>query len=169
MNQQQVFLPDESLPITGKVNQAFESLIAIISDDPAALERLHSELTLMAEKAAKKRAPRKVEMTFKQYREQCAREGKPMVTLEAEAFTYARSIGLPDPFVRLAWAEFKHVYEPTQKRYKDWPKAFANSIRNNWFKLWFFDNKTNSYALTSIGQQQTRFHQAQASQQRKTA
>lgn len=169
MTPEPLFLPDEALSLTGKVNQAYENLMTIIADDAASLERLYIELTNMAEKAAKKRKPRKVEMTFAQYRQQCEREGKPMISLESEAFTYARSIDLDLQFVRLAWEEFKHVYEPTKKRQKDWPKHFANCIRRNWFKLWYYDNRTNTYALTSIGQQQTRFHQAQAAQQRKTA
>ena len=46
-------------------------------------------------------------------------------------------------------------YTKEGKKYKDWEKTFANSVRQNWFKLWWL-NEANEYELTSQGRQADR-------------
>ena len=70
------------------------------------------------------------------------------------SFVYAEQIGLPRGFLRLHWLSFKLRYSGTSKKYTDWRRAFHNSVKGNWFKLWFL--KDDEYVLTTAGRQAER-------------
>lgn len=76
-------------------------------------------------------------------------------------FDYAKEIRLPVEYLDLQWREFKSRYSDGLKKYKDWRKVYRNSVRDNWFKLWFIDGQGN-YTLTTTGQQAKRLHKAAA-------
>jgi hypothetical protein len=69
-------------------------------------------------------------------------------------FAYADKIGLPHPFLALAWSEFEARHLESGKRYKDWRSAFRKCVRENWYRLWF--EKDGGYALTTAGIQAQR-------------
>lgn len=70
--------------------------------------------------------------------------------------SYGRKADIPDNWIALAWIEFRHRYsEGTSKgkRYADWAAVFLNALKNNWFKLWYYDKEQEKYLLTTIGVQ----------------
>jgi hypothetical protein len=84
--------------------------------------------------------------------------GEKALPEEDPIFEYAKSVGLPYDFLRLAWREFvaKHS-EPNAKRQKDWRAHFRNAVRGNWAKLWWVDE--SGYRLTTAGEQAKRAHE----------
>lgn len=78
--------------------------------------------------------------------------GKKLIPEDHSVFEYANRIGLPDQFLRMQWTFFKDRYSTKQKRYKDWPAVFKNSVEGNWFRLWYMD-ANGEYVLTTQGLQ----------------
>lgn len=59
--------------------------------------------------------------------------------------TWAAEAGITADMLQIAWVQFRERYTEGEKgkgkRYKDWPGHFANAVKANWFKLWFFSDK----------------------------
>lgn len=70
-------------------------------------------------------------------------------------FKYAEQVGLPAPFLKMAWLEMQARVSPG-KKYRDWRKAFLNYVRGNFLKLWFEDGET--WSLTVAGKQAWKAH-----------
>lgn len=104
-------------------------------------------------------APKKssTTITLKAYIEQCDAAGTDPIPADDPAFAYADKIGLPQSFLSLHWLEFKQRYTALDKRYKSWPAHFRNSLRDNYYKLWYIGSD-NGYSLTTAGQQAKRQH-----------
>lgn len=102
--------------------------------------------------------PKASPITLQAYIEQCATAGIDPIPEDDGAFAYADKIGLSRSFLTLHWAEFKERNcSPGAKRQKSWRQTFGNSVRSNWFKLWYIDSN-GGYALTTAGQQAKRQH-----------
>lgn len=86
----------------------------------------------------------------------CKAEGRKPIPEDDPVWTYAEQVGIPDEFIGLAWAEFKARRMDSGKRQRDYPQAFRNSVRGNWFRLWWTDGRT--YSLTTQGQQAQALH-----------
>lgn len=99
---------------------------------------------------------------------ECAAKGEKPIPEGDAALRYAASAGLPDEFVALHWAEFKARGLEGDRRYSSWRKAFANSLRGNWYRLWRV-NADSSVVLTTNGEQARRAHAALAKAQANTA
>lgn len=100
-------------------------------------------------------------ISFEEYLRRCKEENKLPIAEDHPVFAYAAEIKLPQKFLKLQWLEFKHRHlEPGSKKYKDWPKAFGNSVRGNWYKLWFADS--TGYSLTTTGIQAKNLHKEAA-------
>jgi hypothetical protein len=85
--------------------------------------------------------------------------GEKPIPPDDAVFAYADEVGIPHDFLRLAWLEFRHQHtQPNAKRYKDWRAHFRNSVRKNWGRLWWIDPASNTYQLTTVGQQAQRAH-----------
>lgn len=82
-------------------------------------------------------------------------------------FAYAQRVGLSEDFLRLQWVEFVGRYSERDKRYRDWPKVFYNSVRGNWFHLWTTDAQTGQFKLTTVGKQAAADAAARAAAKRK--
>ncbi|WP_311221359.1 MULTISPECIES: hypothetical protein [unclassified Acidovorax] len=54
---------------------------------------------------------------------------------------WAADAGITDEMLQVAWLAFRERYVDDAnnrgKRYKDWAATFANSVKDNWFGLWF--------------------------------
>jgi hypothetical protein len=97
----------------------------------------------------------KAAVSLKTWADQQKAAGESLIPEDDPVFAYAAEVGIPDEFMALAWAEFKHRYsQPDAKRYKDWRAVFRKAIRGNWLKLWLLDG--NAYRLTTVGQQAQR-------------
>lgn len=67
---------------------------------------------------------------------------------------YVDKVGIPREYLYLHWQKFRARYSGTSKRYVDWGRTIDNSVRDNWFKLWWFDG--DECALTTAGKQAER-------------
>lgn len=98
----------------------------------------------------KKRGPR-AGCTILQFLADCKDTGEQAIPQDHPVMVYAREAGIPDEFLRLHWIEFKERHTENKKTYKDWRAAFSNSVRGNWFKIWFIDGE--GCKLSTVGQQ----------------
>jgi phage replication O-like protein O len=97
-------------------------------------------------------------IALRAYLENCKKDGIKPIPEDDPVFKYASDTGIPDDFLRLQWLEFRDRFQAEgAKRYKSWPQAFRNSVRANWYKLWYA-TADGSYALTTAGQQAARLH-----------
>ncbi|KAF1003318.1 MAG: hypothetical protein GAK28_04757 [Luteibacter sp.] len=57
--------------------------------------------------------------------------------------TYCEDAGITDEMRQVAWLVFKdrHIVDPNSKvkpkKYVDWAAAFANSVKDRWYGLWY--------------------------------
>jgi len=93
-------------------------------------------------------------VTLKTWRQRIKAAGEKAIPPGDPVFEYADSIGLDPEMLSVQWHHFVQTYTEDRdaKLYIDWRKAFRNSVRNNWFKLWWIDNK-GAVAWTSRGLQ----------------
>ena len=71
-------------------------------------------------------------------------------------WAYAADVGIPEDFIELAWHEFKVRRGDATKRQRGlvgWRKAFRNSVRDNWFRLWFIPAGRRVAELSTVGKQ----------------
>jgi hypothetical protein len=74
---------------------------------------------------------------------------------------YCADAGITDEMLQIAWLMFKdrHLNSEKVKRYKDWPRVFANSVEGRWYGLWF-TNQEGAAEWSSTGLQQKRVWEA---------
>lgn len=83
-----------------------------------------------------RRAPSEA-LTLRQWLAQRNAAGEHAIAEDDPVYAYASSVGIGDDLVALQWAEFKARRGEGRKRQADWRATFRNSVRGNWFKLWF--------------------------------
>lgn len=90
-----------------------------------------------------KRSPRKpraasLEITLSEYLAICKTECKKPVPEDHPIRAYCKDAGITDEMRQIAWLVFKdrNQTNPKAKKYIDWPAAFANSIKDRWYRLW---------------------------------
>ena len=58
---------------------------------------------------------------------------------------WAADAGLTPDMLQIAWLQFRDRYTEGEKgkskRYRDWPAHFATAVKDNWFRLWYTDDK----------------------------
>lgn len=97
-------------------------------------------------------------IALRTYLENCRTQNVKPIPADDAVFTYAKEAGIPEEYLRLQWLEFRDRFQlPGAKRYKSWSQAFGNSVRGNWYKLWYA-TADGSYGLTTAGQQAARKH-----------
>lgn len=85
------------------------------------------------------------------------------ISADDPIFADSKKIGLPEDFIALCWAEFKHRHTEggnKSKKYKDWRAAFRNAVRDNWYGFWCLSSDGECF-LTSKGRFAQRFHGAE--------
>jgi len=87
----------------------------------------------------------------------CRSRAEKPVPEDDPVFEYAEKSGIPYEFLRLAWREFVDRNRDSDKRYRDWRKAFRNCVRGNWYRLWWV-TADGSFELTTTGVQAKRQH-----------
>lgn len=104
--------------------------------------------------------------TLTQFLEACKAQGVKPVPLDAAVRSYCRDAGISDEMLQIAWLVFKdrHLNADKDKRYKDWGKTFANSVKDRWYKLWFDDS--GEVKWTSTGLQEKRVIETRLAEQR---
>jgi uncharacterized protein YdaU (DUF1376 family) len=80
-------------------------------------------------------------------------------------WNWSRTVGLPDEFVALAWAEFCRQMLPggpsQSKKQADWRKTFRNYVEKNYLKLWALDPQ-GQFFLTTAGKTAEKFQEQKA-------
>lgn len=98
---------------------------------------------------------RKVGSTFDTFLAQCKAKGEKAISDYKPIMDFTNKIGLPMDFTVLCWDEFKRRHSKgglaEGKRYADWRRAFRNCLEGNWYRLWYFDQGSGKYVLTSNG------------------
>lgn len=96
-------------------------------------------------------------ISLKVYLERCRKDGCKPIPPEHAIRAYCSDAGITDEMLQVAWLMFKdrHTTGERTKRYKDWPRVFANSVESRWYGLWIV-NAEGSAEWSSTGLQQKR-------------
>lgn len=96
-------------------------------------------------------------ISLKTYIERCRKENVKPIPADHYIRSYCADAGIADEMLQVAWLMFKdrHTNSEKVKRYKDWPKVFANSVEGRWYGLWF-TNGDGAAEWSSTGLQQKR-------------
>lgn len=103
------------------------------------------------------RTPRS-DKTLKTYLAECREAGKKPIPEGHFIRAYCSDVGITEDMQALAWLRFREEHTDgarKSKRYDDWPGAFANSIKDRWYKLWIV-NTDGDANWTSEGLQARR-------------
>lgn len=123
---------------------------------PAVVSPVTPELALLNQlKEPTKRKPRKkARLTFDEWKATFP-EGAPLIEGSDPLFDYLERIGLPVEFAWLAFTVFmrKHSGDATKKQVS-WPQTFRNAVEDNWYRLWWKDDTTDQWRLSTAGKQE---------------
>lgn len=77
-------------------------------------------------------------ISLTEYLERCKDEGVKPIPVDHPIRAYCVDAGITDDMRQIAWLVFKdrHLTNPNTKKYRDWPAAFANSVKDRWYHLW---------------------------------
>lgn len=95
---------------------------------------------------------------FPEFLQRCKELGEKSIPDDHPVFAYAAEAQIPRDYLALHWFEFKDRYADGAKKYKDWRKVFSNSVRGNWFQLWYAPKDGGEYQLTTKGVQAQHVH-----------
>lgn len=106
-----------------------------------------------------KKKKRKSAITLKNHLETLRAAGEKPFRPDDPIYDYAEGISLPSEFLYICWFEFKDRHttgSESSKRQSDWRATFRNCVRGNWYGLWWADNVSGEYVLTTKGHQAKR-------------
>lgn len=92
--------------------------------------------------------------TFDTWTNECRAAGVDAIPKDHAVWAYAERVGLSDRMLTLHWLVFKRRYSGTSKKYIDWGRTFLNSVKDNWFSLWWL--KDGQFVLSTRGLQAER-------------
>jgi uncharacterized protein YdaU (DUF1376 family) len=92
----------------------------------------------------------KVEQTLDEYLADCKEAGKKPVPEDHPIRAYAEDAGIDMDMLAINWLVFKDRHLGTPKLYKDWPGAFANSVKSRWYNIWFSDGEEMKWTSTGL-------------------
>jgi hypothetical protein len=82
----------------------------------------------------------------------CEARGEKPIPPDDAVFDYCAKVGIGPDVLALHWREFKARRLDSRKRQADWRKTFRNSVRDNWYRLWFLKPGFDAQ-LTTMGLQ----------------
>jgi hypothetical protein len=91
----------------------------------------------------------------------CKSRGEQPIPEGDAVFAYADRVGIGRDILELQWREFKARRASSHKRQRDWRQTFRNSVRDNWYGLWWIPPGRVA-ELTSKGRQAQAAHSAEA-------
>ncbi len=68
---------------------------------------------------------------------ECKAKGEEPIPDDDPVYAYAASVGITTELLQLHWDEFRLRRSEASKRQRDWRQTFRNSVRDNWFRLWW--------------------------------
>ena len=105
--------------------------------------------------------------TLKTYIAECKAAGEKPIPEDHYVRTYCRDAGITDDMAAIAWLRFREdhtIGTRKAKRYADWPAAFANSVKDRWYRLWLV-NPDGEANWTNEGLQARRVTEARQAEQ----
>lgn len=136
--------------------------------NPDSLDKDAGEPAAEPDKPAR---PSRGDKTLKTYIAECKAAGEKPIPEGHYVRTYCRDAGITDDMAAVAWVRFREAHTiGTQKtkRYADWPAAFANSVKDRWYRLWLV-NAEGEANWTNEGLQARRVIEAQHKEAEVTA
>jgi hypothetical protein len=100
-------------------------------------------------------------LTFDAWLVACKARGEQPIPEGDAVFAYAERVGIGRDILELQWLEFKARRATSHKRQRDWRQTFRNSVRDNWYGLWWIPPGRPA-ELTSKGRQAQAAHSAEA-------
>lgn len=82
--------------------------------------------------------------------------GERAIPADDPIWAYAGEVGIPEEFLELAWHEFKarrYGASKRQRGLRGWRQTFRNSVRDNWYRLWFIPALGQVAQLSTVGKQ----------------
>ena len=101
--------------------------------------------------------------TLKTHIAECKAAGQKPIPEDHYVRAYCRDAGITGDMVAIAWLRFREdhtIGTRKAKRYSDWPAAFANSVKDRWYRLWLV-NEEGAANWTNEGLQARRVVDAQ--------
>lgn len=112
---------------------------------------VHTKENLSKETNKRKRASGGA-LCFADWMTKVKEQGGKLIPEDHAVFEYAKTIKLPEDYLRLCWLEFRNEHATrTDKKQKDWPGTFQVYVRKNYYRLWF--KKEGTWQLTTAGLQ----------------
>jgi hypothetical protein len=75
--------------------------------------------------------------------------GQAPIPADSSVLKFATAAGIPHEYIKLAWAKFKEDMIAKQKTQKDWRLTFTTYVKNDYLRLWFFNNNKECQLTTS--------------------
>lgn len=116
---------------------------------PGGTQRKNDKNDKKGKKGASSQASRAI--TFDAWLEKIRDSGEKPIPDDHAVIRFARDAGIPHEYLAVCWEHFKGRYTGDPKKYIAWRQVFGNAVRENWFKIWWYDGET--YQLTTVGQQ----------------
>ena len=91
--------------------------------------------------------------TLDKYLKKCNEIGIEPIPKDHPIIEFAEIAGIDHYMLIIGWERFKEEHltgSRKTKMYKDWPGAFANSVKDRWYRFWFVD-QTGAVSWTSDG------------------
>jgi uncharacterized protein YdaU (DUF1376 family) len=110
-----------------------------------------------APKALSPRA-KKTETTLQAYLDVCKAEARKPIPPDHAIRAYCTDAGITPEMLQVAWLVFKDDFatgKNKDKKQKDWPAHFANSVKRRWYGLWVANTDADAQ-WTSNGLQEKR-------------
>lgn len=93
--------------------------------------------------------------SFATWLDELRASGEKAISEYTPVWEYAERAKLPRDFVELAWVRFKehHTIDGRGKRklQADWRQTFRNYVENNYLRLWFWSERDQAFALSTVG------------------
>ena len=99
-------------------------------------------------------------LTLSDWLERCKEQGVKPIPAHDPVHGYCERVGISGEILALHWAEFKLRRSEAEKRQADWPRTFRNSVRDNWYRLWYIAAGQPA-ELTTTGRQALAAHATQ--------
>lgn len=122
---------------------------------PLTTNIVSKQVSPVASTPSKKLREKKSDLTLEAFFEQCRANGAKPILDDDPIFEYAEKVGISHEMLKVCWNEFKSTYVGTNKKQKDWRAHYRNSVRRNWYKLWFI-REGNEAEWTTQGEQARR-------------
>lgn len=94
-------------------------------------------------------------ITLATFLDNCKSVGEQAIPADDPIFEYAKTVGIDEGMLAVAWNEFKAYWLSSGKRMIDWRETYRNAIRQNRAGLWFM-REGDPAAWTSRGEQARR-------------